>query len=182
MPAPHLRTVASGAYPLTPLLSLITTARACAHSVSFFSYGTDGFASLPLPGSDSPRRTGPLPQQESAHAQARGCSACTRPSGAVRPLCKASQETPGGVSGIKARALRCAPAGGAWARAGVTPRHWTHPRRGVPASWWSAARSRRHRGGVRSCPSVDICSRHCACRQGTLAPGGAGVGWRIPWG
>jgi hypothetical protein len=38
------------------------------------------------------------------------------------------------------------------------------------------------RWGVRSCPSVDICSRHGACRQGTLVPGEAGVGWRIPWG
>ena len=80
MPAPHLRGVASGAYPLTPLSSLITTARACSHSVSFFPYGKDGFAPLPLPGSGSPLRTELLPQQESAHSQARGGSACTSPS------------------------------------------------------------------------------------------------------
>jgi hypothetical protein len=181
MPAPHLRAVASGAYPLTPLSSLITTARACSHSVSFFPYSKDGFAPLPLPGSGSPRRTGPLPQQESARSQARGCSACTSPSGAVLPLCKASQETAGGFSGVKASALRCAPAGGVWARAGVTPRRWTRSHRGVPASWWSAAQSRHHREGVRSCPSVDVGRRHCACRAGTLAPGASGRVERTLW-
>jgi hypothetical protein len=182
MPALHLRAVASGAYPLIPLSSLIATARACPHSVSFFPYGKDGFAPLPLSGSGSPRRTEPLPQQESAHSQARGCSACTSTSGAVLPLCKASQETAGGFAGVKARALCCAPAGGAWARARVTPRRWTRPHRGLPASWWSATRSQRRHRGVRSCPSVDVGRRHCACRQGTLVPGEAGVGWRIPWG
>jgi hypothetical protein len=165
MPAPHLRAVASGVYPLIPLSSLITTARACSHSVSFFPYGQDGFAPLPLSGSGSPRRTEPLPQQESAHSQARGCSACTSPSGAVLPLCKASQET----------------AGGAWARAGVTPRRWTRPHRGLPASWWSATRSQRRHGGVRSCPSVDVGRRHCACRAGTLAPGASGRVERTLW-
>jgi len=35
---------------------------------------------------------------------------------------------------------------------------------------------------VRSCTSVDVGSRHGACSTGTLAPGWAGVGWRIPWG
>ena len=35
-------------------------------------------------------------------------------------------------------------------------------------------------GGGRSCPSVDICSRHGACSTGTRAPGSVGVGWRIP--
>jgi hypothetical protein len=35
--------------------------------------------------------------------------------------------------------------------------------------------SRRRHTGVRSCLSVDICSRHCACSTGTLAPGGAGA-------
>jgi hypothetical protein len=38
------------------------------------------------------------------------------------------------------------------------------------------------RGGVRSCPSVDICSRHGACSTGTRAPGRAGVGRRSLWG
>src|SRR5216683_4265714 len=38
------------------------------------------------------------------------------------------------------------------------------------------------RGGVRSCQSVDVGSRHCACRAGTLAPGRAGVGRRSLWG
>jgi len=56
------------------------------------------------------------------------------------------------------------------------------PTQGLASSWWSAARPRRRRGGVRSCPSVDICSRHCACRQGTLAPGRAGVVRRSLWG
>jgi hypothetical protein len=46
----------------------------------------------------------------------------------------------------------------------------------LASSWWSAARPRRRRGGVRSCPSVDVGRRHCACSTGTLAPGGAGVG------
>src|SRR5713101_10166010 len=72
MPAPHLRAVASGAYPLTPLSSLITTARACLHSVSFFPYGKDGFAppapawerlSVP-PWAASPVGVGPLPSAE----------------------------------------------------------------------------------------------------------------------
>jgi hypothetical protein len=81
---------------------------------------------------------------------------------------------------------------GAWAQAGIaartwrsllasSPRRWPRPHRGVPASWWSATRSPR-RGGVRSCLSVDVGRRHCACRQGALVPGEAGVGWRIPWG
>ncbi len=73
---------------------------------------------------------------------------------AVLPPCKASQETAGGLSGVKASALRCAPAGGAWARAGVTSRRWTRPHRGL-----------RVQG-----------------KRRTLVPGGAGVGWRIPWG
>src|SRR6266851_4958740 len=57
---------------------------------------------------------------------------------AVLPPCKASQETAGRRSGVKASALRCAPTGGAWARAGVaartmrsllasSPRRWTRP-------------------------------------------------------
>ena len=37
-------------------------------------------------------------------------------------------------------------------------------------------------GGVRSCPSVDVGRRHCACSTGTLAPGRAGVGRRSLWG
>ena len=53
--------------------------------------------------------------------------------------------------------------------------------RRVPASWRPAARSRPRCGGVRCCRSVDVRSRHCACRPGTLAPGGAGVGWRAAW-
>src|SRR5712692_6176646 len=52
---------------------------------------------------------------------------------AVLPPCKASQETAGGLSGVKASALCCALAGGAWARAGVAPRRWTRPHRGLPA-------------------------------------------------
>ena len=42
--------------------------------------------------------------------------------------------------------------------------------------------SNRESGGVRSCTSVDVGSRHGACSTGTLAPGWAGVGRRIPWG
>src|SRR5216684_8676569 len=38
------------------------------------------------------------------------------------------------------------------------------------------------RGGVRSCQSVDVGSRHYACRAGTLAPGVAGIGWCTAWG
>jgi hypothetical protein len=59
--------------------------------------------------------------------------------------------------------------------------------RGLPASWRSAARSRRRRGGVRSCPSVDICSRHYACRGksarsclAVLAWAGASFGGSAP--
>jgi hypothetical protein len=43
-------------------------------------------------------------------------------------------------------------------------------------------RGRRRQAGVRSCPSVDVGRRHCACRQGTLAPGRAGVVRRSLWG
>ena len=68
------------------------------------------------------------------------------------------------------------------ARSSQAPPALDAPTQGLASSWWSAAWPRRHRGGVRSCRSVDICSRHCACRQGTLAPGRAGIGWRIPWG
>jgi hypothetical protein len=38
------------------------------------------------------------------------------------------------------------------------------------------------RRGVRSCPSVDVGSRHCACRTGTLAPGASGHVVRTLWG
>ena len=81
---------------------------------------------------------------------------------------------------------------GAWVRAGVaartlrsllasSPRPWTCSHRGLPASWSSAARSRCRRGGVRSCPSVDVGRRHCACRAGTLAPGASGRVVRTLW-
>jgi hypothetical protein len=164
MPAPHLRAVASGAYPLTPLSSLITTARACLHSVSFFPYGKDGFAPLPLPGSGSPHRTGLLPQQESARSQARSCSACASLSAccasslqgiardgwgslASRPVPSAALRlaAPGHESGLHPGAGRahtgaCQRLGGPLLSHGTT------------------------RGGVRSCQSADVGRRHYACR------------------
>ena len=36
--------------------------------------------------------------------------------------------------------------------------------RRLPASWWTAARSRPGPGGLRSCRSTGIGGRHCACR------------------
>ncbi len=117
MPAPHLRAVASGAYPLTPLSSLVTTARACFHSALFFPYGKDGFAPLPLPGSGSPLRTELLPQQESAHSQARGCSACTSPSA----CCASSLQ---GIArdgwGALWRQGQCPPLRSGWRRLGTS--------------------------------------------------------------
>src|SRR5712691_12318693 len=74
---------------------------------------------LPLPGaalraalSFLPGRSRPAPKRGAA----RPAPVLLR---AVLPPGKASQETAGGLSGVKASALRCAPAGGAWARAGV---------------------------------------------------------------
>jgi len=45
------------------------------------------------------------------------------------------------------------------------------PTQGLANSWWSATRSRRRCGGVRSCPSVDVGSRHCACSVVATRPG-----------
>ena len=155
MPAPHLRAVASGAYPLTPLSSLITTARACLHSVSFFPYGKDGFAPLPLPGSGSPLRTELLPQQESAHSQARGCSACTSPSA----CCASSLQ---GIArdgwGALWRQGQCPPLRSGWRRLGTNRGYnpaLDAPTQRLASSWWSAARSRRRRG----CAVLPVCGR-----------------------
>jgi hypothetical protein len=183
MPAPHLRAVASGAYPLTPLSSLITTARACLHSVSFFPYGKDGFAPLPLPGSGSPHRTGLLPQQESARSQARSCSACTSPS-----ACCASSLR--GIArdgwGALWRQGQCPPLRSGWRRLGTSrgyPPALDAPTQGLASVLVvRCSVTAPPRGGVRSCQSVDVGSRHCACSTGTLAPGRAGVVRRSLWG
>jgi hypothetical protein len=67
--------------------------------------------------------------------------------------------------------------------AGPTARRWTRPHRGLPASSCTAARSRPCLGGVRSCRSLDVGSRHYACRlRSTLAPGVSGGIVRTLWG
>jgi len=38
------------------------------------------------------------------------------------------------------------------------------PTQELTSSWWSATRSRRRRGGARSCQSADVGRRHYACR------------------
>ena len=46
---------------------------------------------------------------------------------------------------------------------------------------WGGSHQRRDAVACRTSPLVDIGRRHCACRQGTLVPGGTGVGWRAVW-
>jgi hypothetical protein len=67
--------------------------------------------------------------------------------------------------------------------AGATPRRRVRAHRRLPASWCTAARSRPGPGGLRSCRSVDIGSRHYACRlRSTLVPDVAGGIVRTLWG
>ncbi len=132
LPAPPPRGVASGAHPLTLLSSLRTTTKACSPHVSFSPpYGWVLCHALPLLAVSMvappyhflgaalraalgclPGRRRPAPKR----GVARPAPVLLR---AVLPPCKASQETAGGLSGVKASALRCAAGGGAWARAGV---------------------------------------------------------------
>jgi hypothetical protein len=63
------------------------------------------------------------------------------------------------TSGVHGAALR-------WP-GGRPPRAGSHQERD-PLSWQASG-------------LVDLGSRHCACRQGTLVPGGAGVRWHAVW-
>ncbi len=130
LPAPPPRGVASGAHPLTLLSSLITTTKACSPHVSFSppirlgplprtpaSGGKHGCASLPLPGSGSPRRPGLPPRQASARSQARGGSTCSSPSA----CCASSLQ---GIArdgwGALWRQGQCPPLRSGWRRLGTS--------------------------------------------------------------
>jgi hypothetical protein len=75
-----------------------------------------------------------------------------------------------------------APQTALWGRRAGSSRACHHTGASSSTADGTADPSRRRHTSVRSCLSVDVGRRHCACRQGTLAPGRAGAGWRIPWG